>query len=137
MRKIYLIVSFTLLISGCKQFNSSHESNNFKIQSNTDLDKSINLNKGIYYCKKCNLKLYNSYDKFNSNDNNESFDKSNEDNVEFDTDYRINANKTELKCKQCGIKLGNVWNDGPKESTGNRHCVNKNALIFKSLNYSK
>ena len=137
MKKIYLFVSLALLITGCQQFNPSNKINNLEIKSNTNLDKSVDLKIGVYYCKKCNLNLYNSSDKLNSNNKNESFDKSSEDNVEFDISYRANKNKTELKCKQCEVKLGNVWSDGPKESTGNRHCVNKNALIFKSLNYSK
>ena len=58
-----------------------------QIKSNINLDKSIDLKKGTYYCKKCNLKLYNFFDKLNSNNDNESFDKPSEGNVEFNIDY--------------------------------------------------
>ena len=59
----------------------------------------------------------------------ESFDKSIDNKVKYDKKF---INKTKLECKNCGAHLGNVWNDGP-ETTGNRHCVTKNALIFKTL----
>jgi peptide-methionine (R)-S-oxide reductase len=101
---------------------------------NNALIKSNNTNEGIYYCVKCNQPLYKSENNYNSDDKNESFDLSMNNKVEFKLDYKTKNNKTILKCKKCGTKLGNVWNDGPKETTGNRHCVSKNALIFKSLN---
>ena len=72
---------------GCQYFNPWNESNKLEIKSNINLDKSIDLKKGTYYCKKCNLKLYNFFDKLNSNNDNESFDKPSEGNVEFNIDY--------------------------------------------------
>tara|TARA_B110000114_G_scaffold47710_2_gene50597 strand:- start:221 stop:634 length:414 start_codon:yes stop_codon:yes gene_type:complete len=137
MKGFYLLVSFALILISCNRFNSLNENSNLEKKSNTNPDKTFNLNQGIYYCKNCNSKLYSTHNKFSSNEKNESFDKSIKNNVEYDIDYRVNNIKTELKCKNCGIQIGNVWSDGPKESTGNRHCVTKNALFFKSINNRK
>ena len=101
MKKFYLVISFTFLLISCNEFNTLNKKKISKTKSNINLDKTINLNKGIYYCKKCNSKLYSSTNKLDSNDNNESFYKSIENNVEYDVDYRANNNKTELieNCK--------------------------------------
>ena len=82
MKKFYLVISFTFLLISCNEFNTLNKKNISKTKSNINLDKTINLNKGIYYCKKCNSKLYSSTNKLDSNDNNESFYKSIEDNVD-------------------------------------------------------
>ena len=49
----------------------------------------------------------------------------------YDVDYKLGYPRTEIKCKKCGGHLGHVFNDGPKETTGIRHCVNSAALVFK------
>ena len=53
------------------------------------------------------------------------------DKLEYDVDYKLGYPRTEIKCKKCGGHLGHVFNDGPKETTGIRHCVNSVALVFK------
>ena len=60
-----------------------------------------------------------------------SFDREINDKIEYDVDYKLGYPRTEIKCKKCGGHLGHVFNDGPKKTTGKRHCVNSVALVFK------
>ena len=132
MNKNFLIIFLVIILSRCDSIEKKKALGS--TVEKKELVKSNNINKGIYYCVKCNQPLYKSENNYNSDDENESFDLSMNNKVKFKLDYKIKNNKTVLTCKKCGTKLGNVWNDGPKETTGNRHCVSKNALIFKSLN---
>jgi len=59
-----------------------------------------------------------------------SFDREIEGNVDYDVDYKIGYARTEEHCGTCGGHLGHVFNDGPSETTGKRHCINGAALDF-------
>ena len=48
---------------------------------------------------------------------------------ENDTNSKNNKYKTELFCMKCDSKLGNLIND----EKGQRHCIDKNAIILKNL----
>ena len=88
--------------------------------------------KGVYACAACKTTLYSSEHKFDSKSGWPSFDRAIEGNVELDVDYKIGYARTELKCNTCGGHLGHSFNDGPKETTGKRHCINGEALLFKA-----
>lgn len=89
-----------------------------------------NYAKGVYVCTACKTPLYKSEHKFDSGTGWPSFDRAIKGNVEMDVDYKIGYARTELKCNTCGGHLGHAFNDGPKETTGMRHCINGAALAF-------
>ena len=92
----------------------------------------LNFNKkeGTYVCAACKTPLYKSENKYDSGSGWPSFDRAIKGNVELDTDYKLGYARTELKCNTCGGHLGHSFNDGPKETTGKRHCINGVALEF-------
>lgn len=89
-----------------------------------------NYKEGTYVCAACKTPLYKSEHKFDSGTGWPSFDRAITKNIEFDVDYKIGYARTELKCNTCGGHLGHKFSDGPKETTGERHCINGVALKF-------
>ncbi|RKR06457.1 peptide-methionine (R)-S-oxide reductase [Maribacter vaceletii] len=89
-----------------------------------------NKKEGIYACAACSTPLFKSEHKFNSGTGWPSFDTEINGNVAFDVDYKIGYERTEEHCATCGGHLGHVFNDGPKNTTGKRHCINGAALKF-------
>ncbi|WP_344714474.1 peptide-methionine (R)-S-oxide reductase MsrB [Winogradskyella damuponensis] len=87
-----------------------------------------NYEKGVYHCAACNTPLFKSEHKFDSGTGWPSFDRVIEGNVAFGTDTKIGYTRDEEHCATCGGHLGHVFNDGPKETTGKRHCINGDAL---------
>lgn len=89
-----------------------------------------NYQKGIYHCAACNTPLFKSEYKFDSGSGWPSFDREIKGNVAFGTDYELGYSRNEEHCATCGGHLGHVFNDGPRETTGKRHCINGVALKF-------
>lgn len=89
-----------------------------------------NYKKGTYHCAACKTPLFKSAHKFDSGTGWPSFDREIKGNVAFSTDYHIGYARTEAHCATCGGHLGHVFDDGPKNTTGKRHCINGVALVF-------
>ncbi|MDX6746168.1 peptide-methionine (R)-S-oxide reductase MsrB [Polaribacter sp. PL03] len=85
---------------------------------------------GTFVCAACKTPLYESKYKFDSGTGWPSFDRAIKENVELDVDYKIGYARTELKCNTCGGHLGHSFDDGPRKTTGKRHCINGVALEF-------
>ncbi len=89
-----------------------------------------NYKKGVYHCAACNTPLFKSDHKFDSGTGWPSFDREIEANVAYGSDNKLDYSRDEEHCATCGGHLGHVFNDGPKETTGKRHCINGVALKF-------
>lgn len=107
---------------------------NVLIKSGTERAFSSPLNKvykpGIYSCAACNTPLFEGKHKFDSGSGWPSFDREIKGNVAFSVDYNIGMARNEEHCAVCGGHLGHVFNDGPRKTTGLRHCINGAALKF-------
>jgi peptide-methionine (R)-S-oxide reductase len=85
---------------------------------------------GTLICAACKAPVYENEHKFDSGTGWPSYDRAIEGQVERDVDYKIGYARTELKCNTCGSHLGHEFNDGPRKTTGKRHCINGIALDF-------
>lgn len=87
---------------------------------------------GMYHCAACGQPLFSSDAKFDSGTGWPSFDQPvNREHVELKEDDSYGLRRTEVICKNCGSHLGHMFPDGPKETTGQRYCINSAALAFK------
>jgi peptide-methionine (R)-S-oxide reductase len=85
---------------------------------------------GVYVCAACQTPLFKSDYKYDSGSGWPSFDREIKGNVAFSVDYNLGYARTEEHCANCGGHLGHVFNDGPRKTTGKRHCINGVALNF-------
>jgi peptide-methionine (R)-S-oxide reductase len=86
---------------------------------------------GVYACAGCGANLFSSDTKFHSGSGWPSFwDVIDQGNVELLEDLSHGMRRTEIRCAQCGGHLGHVFDDGPRDKTGLRYCINSAALSF-------
>jgi peptide-methionine (R)-S-oxide reductase len=86
--------------------------------------------KGTYHCAACGLQLFKSNSKFESHCGWPSFDDAIEGTVNYVLDKSHGMIRTEIICASCNSHLGHIFNDGPKETTGKRYCVNTTSIKF-------
>ena len=86
---------------------------------------------GTYTCKVCGQVLFDSQHKFESGSGWPSFDRAVPGSVKMETDSSLGMTRIEVVCSQCGAHLGHMFEDGPKETTGQRFCINSASLDLK------
>lgn len=85
---------------------------------------------GVYVCAACKNPLFKSDTKFDSHCGWPSFDQAIEGSVLYEHDTSYGMDRTEVMCANCGGHLGHVFDDGPKETTGDRFCTNSVSIEF-------
>ena len=87
---------------------------------------------GVYACAACGQELFASSAKFNSFSGWPSFwDVVAEGNVGLREDLSHGMRRVEALCSCCDSHLGHVFDDGPRDKTGLRYCINSLALDLK------
>ena len=92
--------------------------------------------KGVYSCKACGAKLFESDTKFHSGCGWPSFyqPRKNEDGadtIEYIEDSTLGMKRVEVRCVNCGSHLGHVFPDGYGTPTGDRYCINSVSLTLE------
>ena len=87
--------------------------------------------KGTYKCAGCGVELFSSDAKFDSGCGWPSFYAAlDKDKIEEKLDLSHGMRRIEVLCKNCGGHLGHVFDDGPRDKTGLRYCINSVSLNF-------
>jgi len=86
---------------------------------------------GMYHCAACGSELFSSDTKFDSGTGWPSFDQAIPGAVQFHEDRTHGMVRTEVTCTKCGSHLGHVFDDGPRDTTGQRFCINSVCLNLK------
>ena len=84
--------------------------------------------KGMYVCRQCNAKLYESDDKFESHCGWPSFDQEIKGSVVRVPD--ADGQRVEIICANCKGHLGHVFTGEGFTDKDTRHCVNTSSIQF-------
>ncbi len=88
---------------------------------------------GMYTCAACGNELFDSETKFESGSGWPSFyDVISKGNVKVSEDGSHGMKRLEVTCANCGSHLGHLFDDGPRDKTGQRYCINSTSLNFKA-----
>lgn len=86
---------------------------------------------GSFKCAACGADLFSSEHKFESGTGWPSFfDIAKSTAVKLTDDISYGMHRIEVQCATCGSHLGHVFDDGPKDKTGKRYCINSVCLAF-------
>ncbi|MFA6575559.1 MAG: peptide-methionine (R)-S-oxide reductase MsrB [Nocardioides sp.] len=93
---------------------------------------------GVYRCKACQAKLFESDTKFHSGCGWPSFyqplsNPDGGDTIEYIEDTSAGMKRVEVRCASCGSHLGHVFPDGYGTPTGDRYCINSISLTLEPV----
>lgn len=86
--------------------------------------------KGTYVCAGCGSQLFESNSKYESHCGWPSFDDAIPGTIDLTKDTTMGMIRIEITCAKCDGHLGHIFDDGPKETTGKRYCVNTSSITF-------
>ena len=87
---------------------------------------------GIYVCGACGQDLFSSEAKYDSGSGWPSFyEPIRPETITEVEDRSLGMIRVEVICSACKSHLGHVFDDGPRETTGLRYCINSVSLDFK------
>lgn len=87
---------------------------------------------GDYNCAGCGMLLFTSETKYDSGCGWPAFyDVQDSTKIKYIRDTSFGMIRTEVVCAGCGGHLGHVFEDGPRDKTGLRYCINSVSLDFK------
>ena len=87
--------------------------------------------KGVFVCAACGNPLFPSDVKFDSGTGWPSFYDVLPDAMEYRKNVETDGNGVEVLCARCGSHLGHVFQDGPRDKTGKRYCINSACLDLR------
>jgi peptide-methionine (R)-S-oxide reductase len=87
---------------------------------------------GVYQCIVCHTPLFSSATKFDSHCGWPSYYDAIGDTIGTRVDTLLGYPRTEIFCMTCGAHLGHVFDDGPRDRTGLRYCVNSASIHLDS-----
>ncbi len=87
---------------------------------------------GIYICGACGQDLFSSKAKYDSGSGWPSFyEPIRPETITEVEDRSLGMIRVEVICSACKSHLGHVFDDGPRETTGLRYCINSVSLDFE------
>ncbi len=86
---------------------------------------------GVYRCKACQAKLFESDTKFHSGCGWPSFYQPISETIEYIEDTSHGMKRVEVRCAGCGSHLGHVFPDGYGTPTGDRYCINSVSMTLE------
>jgi len=86
---------------------------------------------GKYICAGCNNPLFDSETKYDSGSGWPAFyDAIDKSKIKEIKDISAGMVRAEVRCARCNGHLGHVFEDGPRDKTGLRYCINSISLNF-------
>ena len=151
VQKLSVLMTMIFVFANCQETKKTED---FKVEKSEDVWKSEltpeqyevlrekgteraftgeywdHFEKGHYACAACSTQLFSSDAKFESDCGWPSFDQALPGTVKYVDDYSYGMIRKEVVCATCGGHLGHIFDDGPKETTGKRFCMNSVSLKF-------